>query len=70
MCSPPFLPRLRFGLTRRRPSRATIAPAARFKDGLAGRVRLQPAELTGVLQPLDEMYAQVAREKEQQEQAS
>jgi hypothetical protein len=27
----------------------------RFKDGLSGRVRLRPEELTGVLQPLRDM---------------
>ena len=68
----------------------------RFKDGLSGRVRLRPEDLTGALEPLrdvqffsrayidcgavawpgdidlapDEMYVQVARERNKEERAS
>ena len=40
----------------------------RFKDGLAGRVRLSREELTGALAP-DAMYAQIASRRPGEQQA-
>ena len=38
--------------------------SVRFKDGLAGRVQLQPETLTGVLAP-DAMYLQVVKQHQE-----